>query len=70
MKKYLFTFFALTLTLTLGSCAGSHLNQQEALPPGQAKKIHGDRSARAYAPGQQQKQDKKPNKGSTQKHLR
>jgi hypothetical protein len=25
------------------------------LPPGQAKKINGDKSARAYAPGQQKK---------------
>lgn len=30
--------------------------QQKRLPPGQAKKLNGDQSARAYAPGQQKKQ--------------
>lgn len=29
------------------------------LPPGQAKKIHGDKSAKKYAPGQQKKKHKK-----------
>jgi hypothetical protein len=29
------------------------------LPPGQAKKLNGDKSAKAYAPGQQKKKAKK-----------
>jgi hypothetical protein len=29
------------------------------LPPGQAKKLNGDQSAKAYAPGQQKKKSKK-----------
>jgi hypothetical protein len=29
------------------------------LPPGQAKKLNGDKSAKAYAPGQQKKKNKK-----------
>ncbi|WP_207514475.1 hypothetical protein [Longitalea luteola] len=28
------------------------------LPPGQAKKVNGDKSAKAYAPGQQKKKHK------------
>lgn len=29
------------------------------LPPGQAKKLNGDKSAKKYAPGQQKKKNKK-----------
>ena len=31
------------------------VQQPQSLPPGQAKKIYGDKSAKAYAPGQQKK---------------
>ena len=32
------------------------------LPPGQAKKLNGDKSAKAYAPGQQKKKNKNKRK--------
>ena len=45
--------------LVISSCGGIHMTGNEKLPPGQAKKINGDQSAKAYAPGQQ-KNNKKP----------
>ncbi|GAO43206.1 hypothetical protein [Flavihumibacter petaseus] len=32
-----------------------HVHHKKGLPPGQAKKVNGDKSAKAYAPGQQKK---------------
>jgi hypothetical protein len=34
------------------------VNSSGSLPPGQAKKINGDQSAKKYAPGQQKKKSK------------
>jgi len=46
------------LVLTLSSCS-TNLHTQTStskkMPPGQAKKINGDKSAKGYAPGQQKK---------------
>ncbi|UCE69676.1 MAG: quinol oxidase subunit 4 [Flavobacteriaceae bacterium] len=56
MKKYLL-FSA--LLFAMGSCATIHTTQHDPLPPGQAKKVHGDQSAREYAPGQQNKNKNK-----------
>jgi len=53
MKKYLLFFSVLLLTLS--SCATLHTTHQDTMPPGQAKKMHGDKSARDHAPGQQKK---------------
>lgn len=33
----------------------THVRSSGKIPPGQAKKMTGDKSARAYAPGQQKK---------------
>jgi len=33
----------------------THVRSSGKIPPGQAKKMNGDKSARAYAPGQQKK---------------
>ncbi len=38
------------------------------LPPGQAKKVYGDQSARAYAPGQQKKVSKGHGNGNGKGH--
>lgn len=38
------------------------------LPPGQHKKIHGDKSAKYYAPGQQKKHNKYYKKKNHHKH--
>jgi hypothetical protein len=55
--------YVLTLILLTGSSCyhrkvvivNNHRTATHRLPPGQAKKINGDKSARAYAPGQQKK---------------
>ena len=53
--------------LVLGSCKSSSIvtipnPTAKHLPPGQAKKLYGQKSAKAFAPGQQKKQ------GSTVKY--
>ncbi|MBB4803309.1 purine-cytosine permease-like protein [Flavobacterium nitrogenifigens] len=50
----------LFLVLSVLSCSThSHTNTytttEKKIPPGQAKKMNGDKSAKAYAPGQQKK---------------
>jgi hypothetical protein len=43
--------------LSMSSCSIHTTNSsQKKNPPGQAKKINGSKSAKAYAPGQQKKQ--------------
>lgn len=49
---------ALFVTLVLFSCRSSRHSSHThrgSLPPGQAKKIYGHQSAKAFAPGQQKK---------------
>ncbi|WP_051360070.1 hypothetical protein [Adhaeribacter aquaticus] len=68
MKFRLFThlFFALIIALAAASCRTSPIarypnpypspgGHSRGLPPGQAKKVYGHQSARAFAPGQQKK---------------
>ncbi len=48
------------LVLSVISCSThththTHTTSGKKIPPGQAKKINGDKSAKAYAPGQQKK---------------
>ncbi|GAA4300448.1 hypothetical protein [Nibribacter koreensis] len=52
-------------------------NSTKGMPPGQAKKVYGDKSAKAYAPGQQKKKhngqgngkgNSKGKKGKGKKH--
>lgn len=43
----------------LGSCKTVRIAGNGNLPPGQAKKITGEKSAKAYAPGQQKNKGKK-----------
>lgn len=49
---------AIFVTLSSLSCS-THVHSQTStgkkIPPGQAKKMNGDKSAKAYAPGQQKK---------------
>ncbi|WP_307295324.1 hypothetical protein [Flavobacterium sp. SORGH_AS_0622] len=40
--------------LMISSCS-AHIHTSGKVPPGQAKKMTGDKSAKAYAPGQQKK---------------
>jgi hypothetical protein len=52
--KYLFTIVLLTLFVTSCSVHTSSSNSGK-IPPGQAKKMSGSKSAKNYAPGQQKK---------------
>lgn len=42
-----------------GASSTSVYSTTNSLPPGQAKKLNGDQSAKSYAPGQQKKKYKK-----------
>jgi len=61
MKRVL--LLALLAGFAFTSCKTVHTNAHGDLPPGQAKKITGEKSAKNYAPGQQkQKGNGKGNK--------
>lgn len=62
--------FAFSVTFTSCVVRSSHHNKHRSLPPGQHKKIHGERSAKRYAPGQQKKHSKKNNGKKHSKHNR
>ncbi|MHC0440589.1 MULTISPECIES: hypothetical protein [unclassified Flavobacterium] len=60
-KIAVITLVLLFLVLSVISCS-THVHtgpgpapKAKKLPPGQAKKMNGDKSAKAYAPGQQKK---------------
>ncbi|WP_293915049.1 MULTISPECIES: quinol oxidase subunit 4 [unclassified Sphingobacterium] len=58
MKKTILYVSALVFVLgTLGSCATHHSQGRGngGMPPGQAKKVYGKKSAKEFAPGQQKK---------------
>ncbi|HEX2629315.1 MAG TPA: hypothetical protein VHM26_09890 [Chitinophagaceae bacterium] len=44
-----------TILIVVSSC--THRGNPHGLPPGQAKKVTGSKSAKAYAPGQQKKRN-------------
>jgi PBP1b-binding outer membrane lipoprotein LpoB len=52
-EKILLSFLFIALIFT--SCSYHYHSQSGGLPPGQAKKVTGSKSAKAYAPGQQKK---------------
>ncbi len=56
MKKFL--LLGLLAAFTLASCKTVHTTAHGDLPPGQAKKITGEQSARNHAPGQQKNKGK------------
>ncbi|WP_341842421.1 hypothetical protein [Chitinophaga caseinilytica] len=47
--------FALAGTLMFGSCVVERHSHPHGMPPGQAKKVYGTKSAKPFAPGQQKK---------------
>ncbi len=56
MKKTIVLLTILFGGLVYSSCSHHHHHHAgKPLPPGQAKKITGSKSAKAYAPGQQKK---------------
>lgn len=66
MKRFLgLLLLVSTLLVTFSSCYTGRRYPHGHLPPGQAKKVYGGKSAKRYAPGQQKKRHKqqKPNRG-------
>ena len=57
MKKTIILLSILFGGLVYSSCTHHHSHKTKSLPPGQAKKITGSKSAKPYAPGQQKKKD-------------
>jgi hypothetical protein len=55
MKRTPLAFFVAFAMIVLSGCSHSTYYSSKPLPPGQAKKITGSKSAKAYAPGQQKK---------------
>jgi len=57
MKKIKLSRFGMTILVILFAFSASNCNvhmgthKSKSLPPGQAKKINGDKSAKKYAPG-------------------
>jgi hypothetical protein len=54
MKKTIVLLSILLGGLVFSSCSHHH-HPAKGLPPGQAKKVTGSKSAKPYAPGQQKK---------------
>ncbi len=65
MKRIIGLIMVVMLALTAASCY-SHRHHPHGMPPGQAKKIYGKKSAKHFAPGQQKKKykGKKGNNGN------
>lgn len=60
-KKFLGFVLITTILLSLSSCYTTGYGHRR-MPPGQAKKVYGGKSAKRYAPGQQKKKKVKKNK--------
>jgi len=55
-KRIVYGLFAIGITVGFSNCTVKHVHHTKVvkakrIPPGQAKKIHGDQSARRHAPG-------------------
>jgi len=61
MKRLIGLILVAFLAFSVSSCY-THRNHPHGMPPGQAKKKYGGKSAKRYAPGQQKKKYK-GNKG-------
>jgi hypothetical protein len=55
MKKIVILASLLFGAVVFSSCTYHHHSNAGGLPPGQAKKVTGSKSAKPYAPGQQKK---------------
>lgn len=55
MKAIHKIFGVLFAVALMASCSANYHANKNGVPPGQAKKITGAKSAKAYAPGQQNK---------------
>ncbi len=59
MKRIIGLIMVVMMALTAVSCYSNHHHSGKKMPPGQAKKIYGKKSAKQFAPGQQKKKGKK-----------
>lgn len=67
MKKYITYILFLLSVAFMSSCASySQGRGNQGMPPGQAKKIFGTKSAKPFAPGQRKKH--KRNQGKSKAH--
>lgn len=58
LKKFMYAAFAFMIVIGFDSCTVKHTHhhktvvvKKKRIPPGHAKKIHGDKSAKRHAPG-------------------
>ena len=59
MKRYITYLLAAVIAISVTSCYTSGRYPHGHLPPGQAKKVYGDKSAKRHAPSQKKKKSKK-----------
>lgn len=69
MRKYIKIIIAVIISVSVSSCYVNDRRHRE-LPPGQAKKVYGSKSAKRYAPGQQKKKGRKKNNGNKHGHYK
>ncbi len=62
MKRLLGLILIAFMAFSVSSCY-THRHHPHGMPPGQAKKKYGGKSAKRYAPGQQKKKYKNHKKG-------
>ncbi len=67
MKRIIGLVMVVVLALTAASCY-SHRHHPHGMPPGQAKKVYGKKSAKQFAPGQQKKKHKGKKGNSGKRH--
>lgn len=58
MKRFITYLVAAIITLSVSSCYTNSRYPHGHLPPGKAKKVYGDKSAKRHAPGQKKKHKK------------
>ncbi|MBD1428921.1 quinol oxidase subunit 4 [Sphingobacterium litopenaei] len=68
MKRFITYALVAIIALSVTSCYTNGRHAHGHLPPGQAKKIYGDKSAKRHAPGQKKKNNKKSKKPKHHKH--
>ena len=68
MKRFITYLLGMIITLSISSCYTSGRYPHGHLPPGKAKKVYGDKSAKRYAPGQKKKKQQKGKKSKQHKH--
>ena len=55
-RSLFFVFFAMLIALSSCKVTPAMTKSNGKVPPGQVKKVTGEKSAKAYAPGQQKKE--------------